>query len=52
MCLWIQVHPLVDSRVEEVSSVDSTTNSSRRARLVDSSHYFFIFPTHKATPVP
>ena len=23
MCLWIQVHPLVDSMVEEVNSVDS-----------------------------
>ena len=26
MCLWIQVHPLVDSRVEEVSYVDSASN--------------------------
>ena len=26
MCLWIQVQPLVDLRVEEVSSVDSNSN--------------------------
>ena len=28
LCLWIQVHLLVDSRVEEVSSLDSDNNSS------------------------
>ena len=28
MCLWIRAHPLVDSRVEEVSSVDSDSNPS------------------------
>ena len=28
LCLWIQVHPIVDSRVEEVSYVDSESNPS------------------------
>ena len=28
LCLWTQVHSLVDSRVEEVSSVDSDSNHS------------------------
>ena len=37
LCLWIQVQPLVDSRVEEVSFVDSDSNPSCRSRLVDSS---------------
>ena len=36
--LWIQVEPLMDSRVEEVSYVDSKCNSSCRARTMDSIH--------------
>ena len=43
LCFWIQVHPLVDSRVEEVSSVDSDTNSSWIPRLVDSSPCSLVF---------
>ena len=40
--LWIQVQPLVDSRVEEVSHVDSDFNPSYRLRIVDSSLRFYI----------
>ena len=36
MCLRIQVEPLTDSRVEEVSSMDSNSNLFGRSRLMDS----------------
>ena len=35
--------PYVDSRVEEVSSVDSNSNPSCRSRLVDSSFFYILF---------
>ena len=37
ICLWIQVHPLVDSRVEDDSVVDLDSHPSSRSLLVDSS---------------
>ena len=35
MCLWIQVQPPMDSRVEEFNYVDSNSNHYFRARLVE-----------------